>query len=404
MNFNKLAVVLGFLAPGIISAQDAPKEAPKTEKTLEYAVEKGGPAHLPLHSSANHGMALAIIEKVQSETQEKENKLAAEQKRSANKIAFSPEEEMWYAETQLNRNGVNGVEIGDLLEFIAGNDKYKGLTAKKVNSAIMSVQVPNFAYKISDNTQEKLDQLIAEKAKEANAENTPLFQAMIKAKIAKAYSAKKINTHAGQSILITKEMVANFEKDKANFYLPGVLDAEKPEAPKEASEAEKNYIVDFTVKFAPVVGSFGHKYVEMKSAYNKKTKAEVPQTEEDRTYMLSLIAGDDNILDGTELDAKIKSLEGKIAELGDSKDFNWGNVALRTETEIRGYAKVAMEPKDLTRMKEAAEKYSLTPAQQLVWLRNNYTPGKVKGEGSMTKVQVDSAIKALDEQYKGDKK
>jgi hypothetical protein len=65
-----------------------------------------------------------------------------------------------------------------------------------------------------------------------------------------------------------------------------------------------------------------------------------------------------------------------------------------------------MAPADKKSMRDAAAKYGLSKGQQLAWLTNNYTPGAVKGEGSMTNEQATNAIKALDEKYapKEDKK
>src|SRR3990172_2142496 len=128
MNFKQLALVLGLLAPSTAIAQDA--KEPKAEK-LDYIVEKSEQFHMPFHTAENHGMGLAIAEAVQKQMEEQENKIAAEQKRAPRRIEFSPEEIMWYVETHLNADGYNGVTKGEVLEAIAGNEKFKGLTAKK---------------------------------------------------------------------------------------------------------------------------------------------------------------------------------------------------------------------------------------------------------------------------------
>lgn len=405
MNFKELALVLGLLAPTTALAQDA-KEPPKAAEKLDVIVEKGISFHMPFHTAANHGMALSIIEKVQKEMQAQADKIG-----SKVRIDFSTEEIMWYAETHLNTDGYNGVTVGEVLEEKAKDEKYKDLIAKNVSSASMELQTPRFAYEDSE-SQDKLNDLLAEKAKEDKVDNSALYRKMMKVKIAKANGAKKVKTEEGEAVYLTKEMIANFEKDRARFVLPGgQIVADLPEGPKVGPEPDNAYIVDLTINFeSPVVKAFAFKYIDVKAAYNQLTKQPVPKTAEDSLYILSQIAGEDNAVSGSKLEAKINGLKGKIAELRakDDKEYSeldWGDVSVDSVTTAAGYIKISMAPEDKKQMKEAAEKYSLTLAQQLVWLRNNCsTYDAAKKESSMTKEQVASAIIALDEQYKKEDK
>ncbi len=405
MNLKEIALTLGLLVPGAVSAQDTPKEPPKAT-ALEMVVEKGETFHMPFHSFENHGMALAIIEKAQEQMQEHENKNAAEQKRAPRRIEFTSEESMWYAETELNFDGYNGVTVGEVLQKIAKDPVYKGLTAKKVSSASMELGKTSYANEDAD-AAEKLNTLLAKKAKDSETENSPLFRRMMKSKIAKTYGAKKVKTEEGQSVLITNEMVDRFEKDAAKFYLPGQkITAETP----EAAELENSYIVDFEISTeSPADLAFALRYIDLKTAYGKITSSEFPKNEEERIYTLSEMAGKDNVLSGTELEEKIAGLDAKIAELRSSEDkehkeLDWGEVSIGTESKVKGYIKVSMDKEDKKRMKTGAAKYSLTPAEQLVWLRNSCKYDSVKKEGSMTNEQVNAAIQALDNKYKEDKK
>ncbi len=408
MNLNEIVLALSILAPNAV-AQETPKETPKAT-ALDLVVEKSEAFHMPFHSFDNHGMALAIIEKAQEQMQEQENKLSGEQKRAPRRIEFTPEETMWYAEKELNFDGYNGVTRGEILQFTEKNPTYKVLAPKKVSSASMELGKTSYAHEDTD-AQEKLNTLLAKKAKDTNNETTPLFQRMMKSKIAKTYGAKKVKTEEGQAVLLTNEMVERFEADASKFYLPGQQTlAGTPEG--EKPEPENQYLVDFEIRTeSPADLAFALKYIDVKTAYGKIIKdGEIPQTEEDRLNVLSQIAGKDNTLSGTELEEKITSLDAKIAELrlNENKEYNeldWGEVSIGTESKVRGYIAVTMGPEDKKRMKQTAAKYSLSPAEQLVWLRNSCSSyDSAKKEGSMTNEQVNTAIQAIDNKYKGDKK
>ena len=379
---KEIAMALGFLAPITALGQDK-----------DYVVEQGKPFHMPFHTAENQGMALSIIEKAQELVQEQENKLATEQKRAPSKVQFTPEEAMWYAEVFLNADGYNGVTKGEVLEAIANNPAFKDLKPKRSDSASMELQTSRFAYENSD-SQNKLNELLETKAKEAGAENSPLYQEMMKAKIAKTYGAKKVKTNEGEAKLITSEMVNKFEKDPSIY----VLTRQKAKAP----EAEKDYTVDFTLKFeSPTDLAYAKRLVDVTAAYKKATKQpDVPKTEEDKIYMLSQMADEKNNVSGKELEQRINSMNEAILELPKKDQIDWGEAAVGSETEVKAYIKVTMSAEDRKRMKETADKYSLTQGQVLVWLRNHYTPGAVKGEGTMNSEQVTKAIKTLDEQYK----
>ncbi len=402
-NFLASTAAIGF--DRLLFAQDAAKTA-----SLELVVEKGEEFQIPVGTRDNHGMILSIVEKAQEQMQEQETKLAAEQKRAQRRIEFTPEETMWYAEKELNLNGYGGIEEGEVLQFITKNPAYKGLAPKKVATDSMELGRTSYAYEDAD-SQEKLNTLITKKAKDTNNENSSLFQRMMKAKIAKTYGAKKVKIEESQSVLVTNEMVDRFERDASRFYLPGQqIVAGTPEG--EKPEPENQYIVDTEVRTeSPADLAYALKYVEVRTAYNKITKdGEIPQTEEDKFNMLSQMAGKDNTLSGTELQERMDSLDAKIAELISSenkeyKELEWGEVSIGTESKARGYIAVTMNPEDKKRMKQTAAKYSLSPSEQLVWLRNSCSGyDAAKKEGSMTSEQVSTAIQAIDDKYKGDKK
>lgn len=408
MNLKAIALTLGLLAPNAV-AQETPKETPKAT-ALDLVVEKSEAFHMPFHSFDNHGMALAIIEKAQEQMQEQENKLAGEQKRAPRRIEFTPEETMWYAEKELNFDGYNGVTRGEILQFTEKNPTYKVLAPKKVSSASMELGKTSYAHEDTD-AQEKLNTLLAKKAKDTNNENTPLFQRTMKAKIAKTYGAKKVKTEDGQAVLLTNEMVDRFEADASKFYLPGQQTlAGTPEG--EKPEPENQYLVDFEIRTeSPADLAYAFKYIDIRIEYNKITKdGEILQTEEDKLNALSKMAGKDSTLSGIELGEIMTGLDAKIAELESSenkkyKELDLGDVSIGTESKVRGYIAVTMDPEDKKRMKQTAAKYSLSPSEKLVWLRNscgNYDAAKK--EGSMTTEQVNTAIQAIDNKYKGDKK